>query len=378
MRSVHPPLSPLRQTEVFATEARSAQLFVRTTAASVEVRVEGRVVTASTVGGVAIIELDGLDPGCDYRAEIISEDRQSIGLAQFTTRQDMGSVTARFASISDVHLGLDRFGVGRKLSDKGSVPYAMRCARAAIEEATGWGAQLLIVKGDLTEGGNEDDWLLAEELFADVAIPILFTPGNHDVLANHDVTPHVGAARIGLPFDAVQIHELDGVRLVIADTSRPSRGTGDLARHADEILEAVDSATPAFLAFHHNIQRTPVPWFWPPGISSTNANPVTRALAETNPRIFLSSGHTHRNRVHWLGPERSLPYTEVSSTSDYPGVWAGYEVSTAGIRQTVRRIRSPEALAWTERTRRVLGGVWPRWSQGRLHDRCVDFVFRQP
>lgn len=375
MRSVHPPLSALSGIEVFAIEAHTAQLFVRTTAASVEVRVQEQIASAPTIGGVAIVELDGLTPASDYDAAITTKSGRPIGSLQFQTRSEMGDVTARFASISDVHLGLDRFGVGRRYTDHGPVPYAMRCARAAIAEATEWGAQLLIVKGDLTDRGREDEWLLAEELLADVAIPILFTPGNHDVRSGHDVTPHSGAARLGLPFGAVQIHELDGVRLVIADTSRPSRGTGELARHAGEILEAVDGTAPAFLAFHHNIQRTPVPWFWPPGISSTNANPVTRALAEANPRTFLSSGHTHRNRAHWLGPNRSLPYTEVSSTSDYPGVWAGYEVSAAGIRQTVRRIASPSALEWTERTRRVLGGVWPRWSQGRLHDRCVDFMF---
>jgi len=87
---------------------------------------------------------------------------------------------------------------------------------------------------------------------------------------------------------------------------------------------------------------------------------------------LLSSGHTHRNRRHRIGPNGSVTYTEVSATADYPGCWAGYEVTESAIRQTVRRIASPAATSWTEATRSAIRGVWPRWSQGLLEDRCVD------
>ncbi len=375
MKSIRSPFSRLCDVEIFAVEARHAQLLVRAEGNAVRAIVDEQMCDAELVGGVAVVELDQLTPATHYEVSLESSAGSPIGEIDFTTSQESGEITAKIATISDVHLGLERFGFASKLRDVSSPPYAFRCARAAIAEATQWGAELLLVKGDLTDTGREADWHLAAELLADVDIPILFTPGNHDVLTKSDVDPADGARRLGLDFSPVQTHDLDGVRVVLADTSRFGRGTGDLAKVRNELLEAVDCPEPALVAFHHNIQRTPFPWFWPPGISSGNAMPVVTALEEANPRLFLTSGHTHRNRLHWLGRDRTVPYTEVSSTSDYPGVWAGYTATRSSIHQVVRRISSPDAIDWTERTRRVLLGIWPSWSQGRLHDRTVDARF---
>lgn len=376
MPSVQPPFSALADLEVFTTESHAAQVLVRSTASAVRAHVDNQVIGADVVGGVAAISVESLEPATTYSVEIETSHGATLGHLTFQTRSDMGPVTAKFATISDVHLGLTQFGVGKKLSDDDRIPYALRCATAAIDEATAWGAQLLIIKGDLTESGKKSEWALAEELVSNTSLPILLTAGNHDVMRGSEVIPSKGAASIGLAYEPVQTFDLPGIRIVVADTSRPRRGTGDLARVSDELVDAVTGSDPAFVAFHHNIQRAPVTWFWPPGISSTNANPVVNSLVAANPHLFLSSGHTHRNRVHRLGQERSVPYTEVSSTSDYPGVWAGYEVSRTMIRQSVRRIATPGAIEWTERTRSVLGGIWPRWSQGRLDDRCVDVDLR--
>lgn len=375
MPSVRSPFSRLCDVEIFAVEARHAQLLVRAEGRAVRAIAGEQLFEAELVGGVAVVELERLTPATHYDIRLESPTGSPIGEVDFTTSQDSGEITAKIATISDVHLGLERFGFGSKLSDVSSPPYAFRCARAAIAEAAQWGAELLLVKGDLTDMGQEADWDLAAELLADVDMPILFTPGNHDVVTKSEVDPAEGARRLGLDFSPVQTHDLDGVRVVLADTSRDGRGTGDLAKVTDGLLEAVDCSEPALVAFHHNIQRTPFPWFWPPGISSGNAMPVVRALEEANPRLFLTSGHTHRNRLHWLGRDRTVPYTEVSSTSDYPGVWAGYTTTGSGIHQVVRRIASPDAIDWTERTRRVLLGIWPSWSQGRLRDRTVDLRF---
>ena len=35
-----------------------------------------------------------------------------------------------------------------------------------------------------------------------------------------------------------------------------------------------------------------------------------------------------------------------------------------------RRISSPEALDWTERTRAMFGGLYPQYAFGALEDRC--------
>lgn len=381
MPPIGSPFSRLRDVEVFAVEPTAAQLLVRSSSAGVRARLSTDratrpVVEAELVEGVAVVEFDGLVPGTHHVVDLQTTAGTPLGETAFTTSPDRGRPTAKIATISDVHLGLECFGVGHKLTDPSPTPYAFRCARAAISEAIEWGAELLVIKGDLTDTGQEDEWELAQELLVDVSMPVMFTSGNHDVLRGSVVDPAGGAQLLGLDYDPVQIKDLDGIRVVLADTSRYGRGTGDLALVADDLVTAVDCPQPALVAFHHNIQQFPVTWFWPPGISSTNAMPVVSALREANPHLFLTSGHTHRNRLRWLGPDRSMPYTEVSSTSDYPGVWAGYAATESSIHQVVRRISAPDAIDWTERTRSVLGGVWPRWSQGRLDDRTVDVKFR--
>ncbi len=78
-------------------------------------------------------------------------------------------------------------------------------------------------------------------------------------------------------------------------------------------------------------------------------------LAAANPATLIVAGHTHRNRRY---PVRGLTVSEVGSTKDYPGVWAGYSIYEGGIRQVVYRVAEPAAIAWTELTRRALGGIW--------------------
>jgi 3',5'-cyclic-AMP phosphodiesterase len=54
---------------------------------------------------------------------------------------------------------------------------------------------------------------------------------------------------------------------------------------------------------------------------------------------------------------------------DYPGTWAEYRVFEGGILQVHRRISSPEALDWTERTRQMFGGLYPQYAFGALEER---------
>lgn len=368
------PFTALVDQEVFAVDERSAQLIVRASTDSVSVDIAGQHIVAATTLGAAVIEVEGLSADTDYQAVLSDDAGRSLGELQLRTAASLGPVLARFATISDVHLGAAKFGPSRSISDDHEVPYALRCGRASLAEAAAWGAEVMLVKGDLTDTGEASEWDLAQEMFADTPLPYLFTPGNHDQWKTRDLDPTDGAKLLGVPSDPVQVHDLRGARLILGDTSKPSQGTGDLARLRDELLEAATIDSPVFLGLHHNIQRAPLPWFWPPGTSSTNAMPVVNELAKANPAMFISSGHTHRNRRHSIGSS-GVTYTEVGSTADYPGVWAGYEVTASAIRQTVRRIAAPEAISWTEATRAAIRGVWPRWSQGTLDDRCVDAVF---
>lgn len=319
--------------------------------------------------------VDGLEPATQYSAVIESDAGRDV--VDFTTATDIGEVRTRFATISDLHLGSKAFGPLKRLTDRNDGEYSLRCARAAIREAQDWGAELLLIKGDITEYGYIDHWDMFEELMAEVTVPLYAIPGNHDTFKRIEVDPRTAFERAGLSTDPVQIIDRPGVRIVLGDTSVAGKGTGSVTTiRADVVAAAESTEAPVFVGLHHNIQRTPVSWFWPPGISSINARPMIRDLADANPNVLISSGHTHRHRRHRLGPDGSILFTEVGSTSDYPGTWAGYEVSRSAIRQVVHRIEDPSVVEWTERSRAAVGGVWPMWSQGALDDRCIDLDIR--
>ena len=364
------PITPLVPNELFAVDDRSAQVFVRPETGNVaRLRCGERVVEQETARGAAVITVDGLAADTPFTIHVLDQNDRIVDAIDGRTRPRF-EPTTKFATVSDVHLGSEGFGPlcqGDHGDDK--VPYPVRCLRGALTEAIAWGAEAIVIKGDLTDHGYSHEWEEAAEELADLPVPVLVTPGNHDVYKSREVEAPRAIRDLPLNYEPVQYLDLDSVRIVLADTSLPSKGTGKLSTVAEPIAAAFETDSAVWLGLHHNIQRTPLPWFWPAGISSIDANPVLRQLAELQPSAFISSGHTHRNRVHNLN---GLTYTEVAATSDFPGVWAGYEVGPTMMRQTVRRIAAPDAVEWTEGTRAFFGTFWGRWSQGRLDDRCVD------
>lgn len=374
MTSIQPPFSALVDNEVFAVDDTSAQIVVRTNPATdgeVTVRVNDHLTTTITThAGVGVATIGGLEPARSFRIEVLDRGGRVSTVLRGTTRPPIQAAT-KIATISDVHLGAEEFGPSKRTADTGSGPYPLRCGRAAIDEALDWGAEALVIKGDLTDTGAREEWAMAEGLLADVPIPVMITSGNHDVWSTREVMPKEGASSIGKTVEDVEVLDLGNVRIVLVDTSLPGKGSGDLSRHSGRVLEAVATDNPVLLCLHHHLQRTPIPWFWPPGIPPNKGMDVIASASDRNPLMLVTSGHTHRNRRHRLIDDK-VTFTEVSATSDYPGVWAGYEITPDTIRQTVRRIASPEATSWTEATRAALGTVWPRWSQGRIDDRCVD------
>jgi hypothetical protein len=162
---------------------------------------------------------------------------------------------------------------------------------------------------------------------------------------------------------------LPGIRLVLGHSARPGRHGGILtASDAAGLARlAREAAGPAVLALHHPPRRWPVQTHYPPSIIWRDSARLVHELGAGRRSTLLVAGHTHRNRRYRV---RGLTVAEVGSTKDYPGQWAAYSVYEGGIRQVVFRVEDPSAIAWTETTRRALGGIWGWWSPGRLSDRC--------
>ena len=252
--------------------------------------------------------------------------------------------------------------------------YPTACSRAALDEALAWGAQLIVVKGDLTHDDRDAEYERLASLVASIPVPVLVLPGNHDGGDRRNGDGVSVLARHGVDLTTtVKVHDLPGVRVVAASSRERRHHRGNLTHLLPEITEALrDAPGGALLATHHPPFRTFVTTIWPPGILGLDGWRLLRGVAAANPATLVTAGHTHRNRRRGYGP---IPITEVGSPKDYPGVWAGYTIHEGGIRQIVRRTADPHVLAWTERTGDTVMGQWRRWSPGSLDDRCFSHTW---
>jgi Icc protein len=315
------------------------------------------------------------DLPADTALDVVVDGRRAATARTLATPP--GRALSKIATIGDLHVGDGwTFGVWPTLRHAGGDddPIVLRCLRAALAEIAAWGPDLLVVKGDLTHHGREDEWETVAALLGNAGVPAIATIGNHDVKRG-PVTGrhHIEAAGIELVVEGVTVRDLPGVRVVVADATIPGRHPGTVRHVGPAIVDAAASAPGATLVtLHHQLHATPVLTHWPPGILAPGSTRFLRELGEVNPSTVVTSGHTHRHRVRRVGP---VVVSEVGSVKDYPGTWAGYVVHEGGLRQVVRRTADPDVIAWTEETKRALFGAWGWWSPGSLHDRCYSVAW---
>ncbi len=329
------------------------------------------VVDADGGPGAAIV--DGLTPGARHRIELSGEgmagDPRTLDATTLTPPP--GEELFRLATVSDVHVGSTSTGYFHTITEvpRPSELHPVRCLRAAVHELDAWGAEQLVVKGDLIDFSTEANWASVDRALGGLRIPVDLIPGNHETSKDWEMSPHAGAVQSGLHLvHGVQSLDRPGFRLVLADTTRAGTDVGDISGVADRIVDAAARTDlPVLIGLHHQLMRFRFPTYLPPGIPGPDARRFLRRVGAENPRALITSGHTHRHRRRDLGP---VTFTEVGSTKDFPGTWAGYQVYEGGIVQVVRRISEPSCIRWTDHTRRAAAGAWAFWSPGRLADRC--------
>ncbi len=361
---------------VFAVEDRAAQVCWSGLPEGSEIEAgEAKVVVGRDVGAAS---LEGLEPDTllDLTLRTPGGDRRHVEGFR-TLPPPPGALLCRFATVNDLHVGEQRFGLLRTIRKPATSladTYAVLCAAAALDEALAWGAEIVLVKGDLTYLGKRDQWDQVAQLLAEVPVDVEVVFGNHDVVRRAvDGRAALAGHGIAVPEEPFA-HDLPGIRLVLGHSAVPrksgGRVTGAQRRHIAALVG--EGRGPAFLGLHHYPQRYRLPTLYPPGIPGNQARALLDAVVAVNPATLVSTGHSHRNRRNTYGP---LVITEIGAPMHYPGTWAGYAVHEGGIRQVVRRVAAPKAIEWTERTRRALLGLWSWWASGSRGDRCFTHAW---
>ena len=311
--------------------------------------------------GMDVRVYDGLEPDTEYEYD---------GFL-FRTLARPGERLATVATVNDVHFGETECGVLEGLemgpvfmSEPGEDPYPEVMNRGAVEEIAAIEPDAVVAKGDLTTRGLHEEY---EQFLA--VYGKAFGDRLHHVRGNHD-----GYYGETFAADAPKEVELPGVRLAILDTVIPTQTTGQVSAEQLDWLDELGARSdrPVLVFGHHHV--------WSPesrerhatyfGINPDDSEKLVEVVARRPALAGYFAGHTHRNRARRFGVSGEVPWVEVACVKDFPGTWAEYRVFDGGVLQVHRRISSPEAMAWSEKTRGMFGGMYFTYAFGDLADRC--------
>ncbi|CAN5781297.1 hypothetical protein BH24ACT3_BH24ACT3_07020 [soil metagenome] len=311
--------------------------------------------------GAEVRRYEGLEPDTEYTFDGLS----------CRTLPAPGELLATFSTVNDVHFGELECGVieGVELgpifrSEGGDEPYPAMMNRGAVEEISAIDPAAVVAKGDLTTHGTRDEYGAFLTLYRGA-----FGDRLHHVRGNHD-------GYYGETFaDEAPIEvTLPGARLAVLDTVIPRQTPGQLTAEQVAWLDALaaDSDRPVLVFGHHHAwnpdsAERPDCYF---GINPADSERLVDVVARRSAVIGYFAGHTHRNRVRRFSATGAVPWVEVACVKDFPGAWAEYRVYEGGVVQIHRRISTPEALAWSEKTRHMFGGAYFGYAFGALDDRC--------
>jgi 3',5'-cyclic-AMP phosphodiesterase len=354
--------------EVVVTFRTDADRAVTTAVGDNEVTTEGRYHSA---------RLTGLDPATPYVLGVDGVEPSALLPAEVTTlARPPGRRLATFATTNDVHFGeieCGRLGTVEEIGpilgvEPGEPPYPEVMNHRAIDEMIDLAPDAILVKGDLTDRGTEEEYEAFCTAYSRLGARMHHVRGNHDAMVSSTMAPR-GPLSI----------ELDGVTLAVLDTVVPGidRGALDAGQLTwlDEL--AAESTAPVLVFGHHHP--------WDPashersahyfGINPDDSEALCAVIARRDAIAGYFAGHTHRTRTRRFASARDVPITEIACVKDYPGAWAEYRVYEGGYTQVTRRVSSPDAMAWTEKTRGMFAGLYRDYALGGLGDRCFTQGF---
>ncbi|HEY5663308.1 MAG TPA: metallophosphoesterase [Ilumatobacter sp.] len=321
--------------------------------------------------GVVTHRHEGLAPGSRFELH---------GIAGRTLDRPGGELLVRFATVNDVHFGETECGVIDQRPDgpilrsaPGEPPYPEVMNRAAVDEIAALDPAAVLVKGDLSADGHDEEWAAFEACWRPS-----FGDRLHVVRGNHDA--YRGQHR----YAGDRWIELPGITVGLLDTTIPLRTTGALRRaqlaEIDERLGATDARV---LLMGHHQQWVPTgpgsqrsaDYF---GLHPDSSDALDELCVRHRGVIGYTAGHTHRHRVRSM-VRSGVPSIEIGCVKDFPGTWAEYRVYEGGVMQVVHRISAPDALSWSDRCRVIysdFGIDYQTYALGTLAERCFVFPER--
>jgi 3',5'-cyclic AMP phosphodiesterase CpdA len=319
----------------------------------------------------AVHRLYGLQPATDYTV---------YGVPVRTLPTPPGELLTRFVTANDVHFGETECGrIGDSpegpilRAEPGAEPYPTVMNRAAVAEIAAIDPAAVLVKGDLTNDGEPDEFAAFDACYRGAFGDRLHVVrGNHDAYrGQHD---YAGHRRV----------DLDGITVAMLDTAIEQSEQGTISPEQLDFLDtlAAESPVPVMVVGHHH------QWIGASAGSGVRGDnyfglraEASDALADLIGRhrsiVAYAAGHTHRHRVRRT--TAGVPSIEVGCVKDFPGTWAEYRVHEGGMLQIVHRISAPEALAWSERCRYLysdFGLDYAEYAMGGLDDRCFEIAYR--
>ncbi len=333
--------------------------------------------TTLTSGTIHYARVTGLEPGARYPLQVDGTEPSATLPAEVTTlNRPNGKLLATFATVNDVHFGETECGLLGTAEEIGPVfsaapgeePYPEVMNRGAIDAIARLEPDAVVVKGDLTDKGSEQEYEAFLHAYSRLGARMHHVRGNHDAM----ITDTIAAAG---PF----VVDIPGATLAVLDTVRPGSERGRVSQAQLEWLDTLaDESTKPLLVFGHHHPWDPSSdernddYF---GINPDDSEALCAVIARRESISGYFAGHTHRTRTRRFATARNVPIVEIACVKDYPGAWAEYRVYEHGYAQVTRRIDAPDALAWTEKTRAMFAGLYRDYALGNLDDRCFTQAF---
>ncbi|MFO7591253.1 MAG: metallophosphoesterase [Acidimicrobiia bacterium] len=334
----------------------------------------------TTCGPVHVVRATGLEPATEYGIAVEgAEPGTWLPPSTRTLELPPGRHVATVATANDVHFGETRCGITGfaevdaagpiLMAEPGDDPYPEVMNRAVVAEIDALAPDAVVVKGDLTDRGSEEEYAAFLAAYGVLGDRMSHVRGNHDAM----IDPTMAIE------DAPYTVDLEGVTLAVLDTVNPGTDAGRLdaeqVRWLDDL--AAERAGPVLVFGHHHCwnvdggSRDGV-YF---GIQPDDSDALVATFARHENLVGYWAGHTHSTRVRRFAATGVRPFAEISSTKEFPGSWAEYVVYEGGFTQVVRRVTEPHAFAWAQKTRALIQGVYTELVLGGLEHRCFTQVF---